>query len=568
MIKKFLIIFFLLNAAVLLAVTAAFVKYSPAANGQAEKTEMTASSTDWNIFQAAKEKFSVKPAEASLIFVGDISFSRGIERQVKKNGDNNFPLALASSFLQSADLVVANLETPITKGREIATGEMVFRSNPGTEKALKAANISLVSLANNHTPNFGQKGLADTFDYLKSAGIEYVGAGQNEAEAYRPEYVNVNGLKFAFLAYTDSDFVPASYVATKDRAGTAFMDNKKMAAAVKEAKKNADFVIVSMHSGKEYVLGPTEKQKSFAQAAIAAGADLVIGHHPHVVEPVEKYQGKYILYSLGNFVFDQSWSENTMAALTAKVIFRKDGISRIELRPVKINNSFQPQIISAASAESTYNRLGVKTTTTDEFFWNQSEKGYDPRSYWLLFDSPSPDQIINRSEKKDLNNNQTEEEYNLAGGILRVRENGLTVWETPSDWWVDDFVLADSDNDGKEEINLLVWKQGNYGPARPFWEKENDESIKNHFFVFSWESDKIKSKWQSSNLDNPNCQALFKDIDGDRKNELVVLEGDYQDSPSCHGQYWAVWEWNGWGFSNGWRSPRGNFSNLGYTIAR
>jgi len=316
------------------------------------------------------------------------------------------------------------------------------------------------------------------------------------------------------------------------------------------------------------VLGPTEKQKSFAQAAIAAGADLVIGHHPHVVEPVEKYQGKYILYSLGNFVFDQSWSANTMAALMAKVIFRKDGIGRIELRPVKINNSFQPQIISAASAESTHDRLGVKTTTTNEFFWNQSEKGYDPRDYWLLLDSPNQDRIINRSEKKDLNNNQTEEEYNLANGILRVRENGSTIWETPSDWWVDDFVLADSDNDGKEEINLLVWKQGNYGPVRPFWEKENDESIKNHFFIFSWEDGKIKSKWQSSNLDNPNCQALFKDIDGDRKNELVVLEGDYQDFPSCHGRYLAIWEWNGWGFSNDWRSPQGNFSNLGYTIAR
>jgi poly-gamma-glutamate synthesis protein (capsule biosynthesis protein) len=301
-----------------------------------------------------------KAAEISLIAVGDISFSRSVERMTKIHGID-YPFSKISDYLRSADIVFGNLETPITAGREISSGEMIFRSNPDTEMALKNAGFNILSLANNHTMNFGQAGLKDTFKYLKQAGIKYVGAGENSDEAYRPVYLEIkevnpvrnraqtqasaisNGVKFAFLAYHNPKIVPVSYGAAIGRAGTAFIDIEKMAAAVKEAKQNVDFVIVSMHAGDEYIDKPNNYQINFAHAAIDAGADLVIGHHPHVVQTMEEYKGKYTFYSLGNFIFDQMWSQNTKRGLAVKIFFSENKITGISFLPVIIENYCQPR---------------------------------------------------------------------------------------------------------------------------------------------------------------------------------------------------------------------------------
>jgi len=147
-------------------------------------------------------------------------------------------------------------------------------------------------------------------------------------------------------------------------------------------------------------------------------------------------------------------------------------------------------------------------------------------------------------------------DFLLKDGILQVSKNSETIWKTPADWWVDDFILADSDNDGQTEINLSLWKSGNFGPFKPFWIKENDASVKNHLFVYKWKGGEAKAEWQSSNLPEPNCQIAVRDINGDGQNELVVVEGDYQDWPDCRGQYAAVWKWDGWGFENDWRGAK------------
>src|SRR3989344_2565270 len=224
-------------------------------------------------FSNQKKKFPQTSEEVSLVAVGDISFSRGVERIVRKQNDISYPFLKIRDYLKSADLVFGNLETPITEGPEIPDFEMVFRSNPGTEQALRQAGFSVLSLANNHTPNFGEQGLKDTFNYLTEAGIKYVGAGNNEQEANQPVYIKEKGIGFAFLAYNDTDVVPASYGASKNRAGTAFIRIDKMTGAVKEAKQNSDIVIVSMHAGDEYTNKPNESQIKFARAAVDAGAD-------------------------------------------------------------------------------------------------------------------------------------------------------------------------------------------------------------------------------------------------------------------------------------------------------
>lgn len=154
------------------------------------------------------------------------------------------------------------------------------------------------------------------------------------------------------------------------------------------------------------------------------------------------------------------------------------------------------------------------------------------------------------------------ETYTLYGGELAIIQEKAVLWATPSDWWVDSFVIADATNNGKKNIVLSVWKSGDYGLSKPFWVAENDLSVKNHLFVFSFRNNKIEPVWQSSNLEKPNCDFLFSDIDLDNQQELVVIEGEYGIANECQGHYLAVWKWNDWGFFNEWRSLKGDYQNI------
>jgi len=514
-------------------------------------------------FLSQKKKLPQVSEEVSLVAVGDISYSRGVERIVKKTNDINYPFLKIQDYLKSADLVFGNLETPITPGPEISDFKMVFRSNPGTEKALKQTGFSVLSLANNHTPNFGEKGLKDTFNFLKNAGIKYVGAGKDETEAYQPVYIEKKGIKFAFLAYNDSDVVPAYYEASSNRAGTAFMRINKMAEAVKEAKQKADLVIVSMHAGIEYSPSPNDSQIQFAHAAIDAGADLIIGHHPHVVQTMEKYKGKYIFYSLGNFVFDQPQSQETREGLAIKIYFVKSGISKISFLPVFMEKLAQPRMANKGEAKKILQRLKFPMAKQDAYSWNASGNNFIKEKRVVIYGEVSQKNgVIFKQEQADLDNDSIPENYNLKNGKLKIIKDKKIIWQSPDGWWIDNFVLADSNNDGVSDINLSLWKSGNFGASKPFWVRENDMSVKNHFFVLDFVNASIRQVWGSSNLGKPNCEFKIADVDNDGKNDLVVIEGEYSQEAKCKGNYVAIWKWNDWGFSNEWRSGKGNYANL------
>ena len=290
-----------------------------------------------------------KEVEVNLIAVGDIMLSRNVDGKMEEHKDYKYPFLKTAQFLKSTDITFGNLECPITPGRDIKTGEIVFRADIESTEGLKYAGFDILSLANNHTPNFGQEGLKNTFKYLSQAGILYVGAGQDEEEAHTPKIFEKDGIKISFLAYNDSDVVPPSYEAMGNRAGTAFMNIEKMKADVRKTKTKSDFLIVSMHSGTEYAKNPNQRQINFAHSAIDAGADLVIGHHPHVIQDSEEYKGKYIIYSLGNFVFDQMWSEETREGLIAKIKikFKEGGSPKTEVNfyRVLIEDFSQPRIL-------------------------------------------------------------------------------------------------------------------------------------------------------------------------------------------------------------------------------
>lgn len=197
------------------------------------------------------------------------------------------------------------------------------------------------------------------------------------------------------------------------------------------------------------------------------------------------------------------------------------------------------------------------------YCWNKENGTYEKSISDLgrEVSDPSPVGII-KKQSADLNGNSIEEEYILQSGKLIIQENAETIWQSEDDWWVEYFFLADSTNDGIADINLSIWKSGSFGRSKPFWIKQDDPSIKNHFFIFDWKNGKIQPVWQSSNLDAPNCQILVDDINADGENELIVLEGDYADAPDCKGKYVAVWKWGEWGFGNEWRSEEGGFEGV------
>src|SRR5690606_29914044 len=165
-----------------------------------------------------------------------------------------------------------------------------------------------------------------------------------------PALLERNGVRFAFLAYNDADVVPASYFAGEERYGTAKMDVDRMAADVELARAVADVVIVSMHSGTEYKFEPNSRQTSFARAAIDAGADMILGHHAHVVQRAEWYDGKLILYGLGNFIFDQMWSMPTRYGLGAQLYFEGTHLKDVTLHPVLIHDYAQPRPVGGSEA--------------------------------------------------------------------------------------------------------------------------------------------------------------------------------------------------------------------------
>ncbi|MDD4988886.1 MAG: CapA family protein [Candidatus Pacebacteria bacterium] len=297
--------------------------------------------------------------------VGDIMLSRTVAKRMRQNGDD-YPFRNIKDEMASADVAVANLENPITAGREIQNGEMVLRANPGAELTLKDAGFSLVSLGNNHSMNFGEKGILDTMRFLSNAGILFAGAGANSIDATAPVFVEKSGIKFAFLSYVDSSFTPASYEATSLKPGVAFMNIPEMEVAVREAKLQADFVIILMHAGLEYSASTTKAQREFAHAAIDAGAEMIIGAHPHVVEPLEKYNGKYIFYSLGNFIFDQVNPE-TKRGLMIKAHFAKSGVKNIELVPLVIENLSQPRVETPSEVGNFFDRLQYPISTDPTF---------------------------------------------------------------------------------------------------------------------------------------------------------------------------------------------------------
>ena len=293
-----------------------------------------------------------------LIAVGDIMLSRVVEQKMMARNDWNYPFLETASITSGADIAFGNLETTVFPGNVVPSGSFAFRTDPKALEGLKLAGFDVLSLANNHMMNFGRNGLEKTLQNLDATEIEHTGAGLSEEDIYAPIIEDVRGVKIGFLSYSYAK--EQSYDKTGEIYGTAYLDVVTMKTQVEKLKQSVDVVVVSMHAGIEYEIEPSVAQKNFAHAAVDAGAELVIGHHPHVVETFEKYNDGYIIYSLGNFVFDQMWSEETRLGAIAEITFENKKISDIRFVPVKIFDYAQPKLAEGVDKEKILERLEIK----------------------------------------------------------------------------------------------------------------------------------------------------------------------------------------------------------------
>ncbi len=284
--------------------------------------------------------------ELILYFVGDIMLDRGVLHYIEKNNNWLWPFLNIADDMKEADLVFGNLESMISdKGYDVG-GLYSFRAPPKTMQGLTYAHFDVLSVANNHSFDYTVDAFTDTLKRLEENDILYVGGGFNRKEAHSSVVKEINNTKIGFLAYTSVG--SPSWQAIENRAGIAWIDLSLLDILeqdIKRAKEESDILVVSFHFGNEYQKKPNEKQKVIANAALEAGANIIVGHHPHVVQPLEINDKGVIAYSLGNFIFDQYFSEETMRGAVLKVTIKEKEILSAEIIETKLNSEYQVEMI-------------------------------------------------------------------------------------------------------------------------------------------------------------------------------------------------------------------------------
>jgi poly-gamma-glutamate capsule biosynthesis protein CapA/YwtB (metallophosphatase superfamily) len=325
------------------------------------------------VASAGAEPPAPPPPTVTLAAVGDILLDRGVGQKIEQYG-TQYPFEQVAPILSAADITFGNLECPLAeKGRKVIK-PFCFKARPVTVKSLLNAGFDLLSLANNHTMDCGRTGLVETMALLDRKGIRWCGAGRTLEEAERAAVLEVKGLRIAFVGFCD--FLPEGSFLVEKRPTIAFANEKRVRKAVAAAGKDADVVVASFHWGVEYASRPSRRQEAIARAAVEAGADLVLGHHPHVLQGLEMVERKagpgrrpsLIAYSLGNFVFDQRRPPTDQSAILRCTLGR-EGVLDAGVVPIRLEH-LRPRPATPAEATTILGRLARtsaerKTTLVD-----------------------------------------------------------------------------------------------------------------------------------------------------------------------------------------------------------
>ncbi len=302
------------------------------------------------------------PDFVTLAFGGDIMLARGVRNSVIKNFNNDYSSLFEKlDTFKKTDISFANLEGTASDQGVDKKNLYSFRMDPAVVPALKGAGFNVLSMANNHVGDWGRLAYVDTLSRLKENEILYAGGGNNSAEAEMPAIIEKYGMKIGFIAF--SDVGPNDMKAEAEKAGLLLASNPRFEEIINNASKQVDHLVVSFHFGDEYKTKHNARQESLAHRAVDNGAKLVIGHHPHVVQDTEVYKNSYIAYSLGNLIFDQAFSTNTMQGMLLYVKLNRDGSMSVRKDIVKLSKAFKPETVIKGKEEKVKFQV-IKPTET------------------------------------------------------------------------------------------------------------------------------------------------------------------------------------------------------------
>lgn len=465
-----------------------------------------------------------------LVAVGDVMPGRGVATV-------EAPLAHVAPWLGAADLALGNLEAVLVAAAPDAVSPAqepyLLWAQPAAAATLARAGFDLFSLANNHSLDAGGDGLQETGSNLLGVGIAPLGAGVGE-DAYAPVLREVRGVRLAFLAFN-------AVAEPGDGAGSgswsrAEWDEARAVAAVRSARAQADAVIVSMHWGYEYEPRADPAQLRIATELHAAGAGLIVGHHPHVVQPVAVSRaGGVAANSLGNFLFDQGQGE-TGQGLALRAFFDEDGLRAVQALPLAAGP--RPRLLAVEEAGTLLARVAPPAPQTS-FSCSDSkctrvdlESAAERRSglFW--------------SGTIDLTGDGEPELVRRTAERVTIYSAGAAVWQSPVEWRVVDVALGDPNADGRAELLLALRRADAEGYER------------SQPYIVGHRGGEYQVLWGGRAVAAPILEVDLGDVDGDGAQELVVLEA--QEG----GASLSVWRWQGWSFSLVWRSAPGPFGNL------
>jgi len=505
-------------------------------------------------------------AQVSFCAVGDVLMDRGVRKIIEQN-DVFYPFKNIKAIISSKDIAFYNNECPFA---EISEGFAInkrfsFRAEPLSIDGIKYAGFNIASVANNHTIDYGKSAFLKTIKYLNKQSIYTVGGAENQQKAFEPLLIEKNGVTFAFFA--DLEFLLEGTTFNQNEAYPTFAQIDRLCAQIEKYNSIVDFVIVSFHWGKENVEIPTSKQTEYAHKVIDAGADLVIGQHPHVLQSIEIYRNKIILYSLGNFVFDNSQELEKQSAIF-QCEFKDGNILNPDLIPIYIENN-RPQIANKNKANEIFEHLkkvSVDFNTSLTFMNNIikinylysksvkefkfknlnfviSEKNisvFDDKFFNYSYQIPDTNFIfvdacfyqennvvyIYSIVKNKINHKSQIAIFPFSIDNLEFLEPSIDNHDYFNPWKID---ILDVDNDSIPEIILGVNKSTRYF-----------KNIEKRIFVFNRNKDYIYPKWLGSKIGNQIVDFKVDEL----KQKLIILQKS--SKPQFNEAYEC--KWTGFGF--------------------
>ena len=496
--------------------------------------------------------------------VGDVLLDRGVRKLIETN-NINYPFEKIAQQIKSNDLNFFNLETPIVNKNEgyRINKRFSFRSDPELISGLKFAGFNIASVANNHTIDYGKSGFLRTMTYLKNDSILPVGGGSNQNEAFTPIIINKNGEKFAFFGFLE--FLLEGVVFMDSQPYPAFGDNDRLCSEIRKIRKDVDYIIISFHWGQEGAVIPTSKQIEIAHEVVDAGADLIIGHHPHVLQSIETYKGKLILYSLGNFIFDNTDKLQNETAIF-QCVFEKGKLINPHLIPIEIKNT-QPQLADSLSRIDIFAHLSkVSKHFNTKLSMSDSIIKINPMSDFKKEFNISDFKVsLSESEISILDANKQEYKRVLPDSNFSFVD--ASIWKKDSSLFI--YAIIKNKVDSLTQLAIFPFSIYNKKFAQPsidvhkhynawkieVFDLDNDSSpelivgvrkstryysnIEKRIFVYNTEDDYIYPKWLGSKIGDE-----ILDFSVTRDSKILIIHKLKNEAIYTLSSY----KWNGFGF--------------------